>query len=69
MSKGFFKVPVAKNEPVRAYEPGSKHREDVIATYNEMYNSNIDIPFYINGKNITTDNHAMMSITISNILL
>ena len=61
MSKGFFKVPVAINEPVRAYEPGSKHRDEVIASYNKMFNSNIDIPFYINGKNITTNNHKLIS--------
>ena len=61
MSKGFFKVPLAINEPVRAYEPGSKHREEVLESYNEMFNSNIDIPFYINGKSITTDNHQPIS--------
>ena len=61
MSKGFFKVPVAINEPVRAYEPGSKHRDEVIASYNKMFNSNIDIPFYINGKNITSSNHKPIS--------
>ena len=61
MSKGFFKVPVAINEPVRAYEPGSKHRDEVIASYNKMFNSNIDIPFYINGENITTNNHKLIS--------
>ena len=57
MIKGFFKVPVAIKEPVRAYEPGSKHRDEVIASYNKMLNCNIDIPFYINGKNITTNIH------------
>ena len=61
MSKGFFKVPIAINEPVRAYEPGSKNRDEVIASYNKMFNSNIDIPFYINGKNITTNNHKLIS--------
>ena len=61
MSKGFFKVPIAINEPVRAYEPGSKHRDEVIASYNKMFNSNIDIPFCINGKNITTNNHKLIS--------
>ncbi|MDB4179922.1 L-glutamate gamma-semialdehyde dehydrogenase [Flavobacteriaceae bacterium] len=61
MSKGFFKVPVATNEPVRSYKPGSKHRDEVIASYNKMFNNNIDIPFYINGKNITTSNHKLIS--------
>ena len=61
MSKGFFKVPVATNEPVRSYKPDSKHRDEVIASYNKMFNNNIDIPFYINGKNITTNNHKLIS--------
>ena len=61
MSKGFFKVPVAKNEPVRAYTPGCLHRQDIISTYNEMFNSSIDIPFYINGTDIKTDNYNLIS--------
>ena len=40
MSKGFFKVPVAINEPVRAYEPGSKHRDEVIRPYEEKWQKN-----------------------------
>ena len=61
MSKGFFKVPLAINEPVRSYEPGSKHRNEVLDCYNKMFNSNIEIPFYINGKNIITSNHKLIS--------
>ena len=38
MGKGFFNVPTATNEPVRAYAPGSQERADLLATYKNMYN-------------------------------
>lgn len=61
MGKGFFKVPIAVNEPIKSYAPGSPEREAVLKTYREMFNSKIDVPFYINGKNITTGNTRTMS--------
>ena len=54
MSNGFFKVPKAVNEPVRAYAPGTRDHEDLIATYNKMFNEKVDIPFYIGGKEYRT---------------
>ena len=54
MGKGFFKVPVAVNEPVLSYAPGSKERENVLEAYKSMYNSTIEVPMYIDGKNIKT---------------
>jgi len=61
MGKGFFNVPIAVNEPIKSYAPGSPEREAVLKTYKEMYNSKIDVPFYINGKDITTGNTRPMS--------
>lgn len=61
MGKGFFEVPLAINEPVRSYAPGSPEREDVLATYKEMYNSTVDVPLFINGKEIKTGNTRIMS--------
>lgn len=61
MGKGFFEVPIAVNEPVKDYAPGSPERATVSATYTEMYNSTIDVPLYINGKNITTGDTGTMS--------
>jgi len=61
MGKGFFEVPVAVNEPVMGYAPGSPERARVSKAYTEMYNSTIDVPLYINGENITTGDTAMMS--------
>lgn len=56
MGKGFFNVPVAVNEPVKGYAPGSPEREAVLAAYKEMYNSEVDVPMYINGEDVTTGN-------------
>ena len=56
MGKGFFTVPTAINEPVKNYAPGSPERDAVLATYKKMYNENIDIPFYIGGKEYRTGN-------------
>ena len=56
MSKGVFNVPIATNEPVKSYIKGSKERVELLNTYKEMYNSNLDIPLYIGGKEIFTNN-------------
>ncbi|TDU42852.1 delta-1-pyrroline-5-carboxylate dehydrogenase [Gelidibacter sediminis] len=61
MGKGFFKVPVAVNEPVKTYAPGSPEREAVLAEYAKMYKSTVDVPLYINGKHIKTNNTRTMS--------
>lgn len=61
MGKGFFKVPVAKNETVLSYAPGTQERKDVINAYKSMYNSTIDVPLFINGQYISTGNTQTMS--------
>ncbi|MEH6658475.1 L-glutamate gamma-semialdehyde dehydrogenase [Leeuwenhoekiella marinoflava] len=61
MSKGFFEVPVAINEPVKSYAPGTPEREEVLKTYKELYNSTIDVPLYINGEKVETGNTRTMS--------
>ncbi len=61
MGKGFFNVPVAVNEPVKTYAPGTPEREAVKKAYAEMYRSKIDVPLYINGKNVKTNNTRTMS--------
>ncbi|WP_435412381.1 L-glutamate gamma-semialdehyde dehydrogenase [Psychroserpens mesophilus] len=61
MGKGFFNVPVAINEPVKSYAPGSPERDAVLEAYSTMWNSHIDVPLYINGKHITTGDTKTMS--------
>lgn len=56
MSTGFFNVPVAVNEPVKTYAPGTTEREEVQKTFKEMYNTTVDIPLYIGGKEVRTGN-------------
>ncbi|MFH4964933.1 L-glutamate gamma-semialdehyde dehydrogenase [Gaetbulibacter sp. M235] len=58
MGNGFFNVPVAVNEPVKSYAPGSPEREAVLTTYKKMYKEQVDIPFYIGGKEYKTGNTA-----------
>lgn len=60
MGKGFFKVPVAKNEPVKDYAKGSKEREEVLAKYKEMYNSQVEVPLYIGEEEIKTGDTGTM---------
>ncbi|MCB0399908.1 MAG: L-glutamate gamma-semialdehyde dehydrogenase [Winogradskyella sp.] len=61
MSKGFFNVPIPKNEPVKSYAPGSEERESVLSQYKIYYNSQIDIPLYINGEEVRTGNTVTIS--------
>ncbi|WP_272150694.1 L-glutamate gamma-semialdehyde dehydrogenase [Tenacibaculum aiptasiae] len=56
MARGFFNVPKAVNEPVKGYAPGSPEREELLATYKAMYNSNVDVPMHINGEEVRTGN-------------
>lgn len=61
MGKGFFNVPIAVNEPVKSYAPGTPERDAVLQAYKELYNSTIDVPLYINGKDVKTKITKTMS--------
>ena len=55
MSNGFYNVPIAENEPVKSYAPGSPEREELLAEYKRMYNTTVDVPMYIGNKEVFTD--------------
>ena len=61
MSKGFFNVPKAVNEPVKSYAPGTPEREQVLATYKKMWNEQVDVPLYIGSEEIKTGNTKTLS--------
>ena len=61
MPKGVFEVPYPVNEPVKSYKPGSDEREELVATYNELYSSHIEVPMYIGSEEIKTDNKKSIS--------
>ncbi|MDC0644460.1 L-glutamate gamma-semialdehyde dehydrogenase [Crocinitomicaceae bacterium] len=61
MSNAFYSVPVAINEPVKSYAPGSIERETLLKEYARMYNGHVDVPMYIGDKQIFTDNKKKLS--------
>ena len=56
MASGFYNVPKAVNEPINSYAPGTPERKALLDTYKKMFNEQIDIPFYIGGKEFRTGN-------------
>ena len=61
MSKGFFHVPKAVNEPVKSYAPNSPEKAAVLEAYKKMWNETIDVPLYIGSEEIKTGNTKNMS--------
>ncbi|WP_228850614.1 L-glutamate gamma-semialdehyde dehydrogenase [Aegicerativicinus sediminis] len=61
MGKGFFNVPIAVNEPVKTYAPGSPERDAVLSAYKSMFKSQIEVPLFINGKEVKTTSTKPMS--------
>lgn len=60
MGKGFFQVPTAINEPIKSYAPGTPEREEVLATYRDMYKTSMEVPLYIGSEEIKTGNTSTM---------
>ncbi len=52
MATGFFKVPVALNEVVKSYAPGSEERASLKKKLTEMRAEVRDIPMFIGGKEV-----------------
>jgi 1-pyrroline-5-carboxylate dehydrogenase len=55
MSNAIFNVPIARNEPVKAYALGSAERESLLKEYHNLYNQTpVDIPMYIGTEHVYT---------------
>jgi 1-pyrroline-5-carboxylate dehydrogenase len=61
MLKGFFNVPTPKNEPVKAYAPGSPERIELQKTLKEFRAQEVDVPMYIGSEEVRTGNKKPMS--------
>ncbi|WP_396167561.1 L-glutamate gamma-semialdehyde dehydrogenase [Flavobacterium sp.] len=61
MSKGFYHVPNAVNEPVKSYAPNSPEKAAVLAAYKKMWNETIDVPMYIGSEQVRTGTTQTMS--------
>ncbi|MDO3627402.1 L-glutamate gamma-semialdehyde dehydrogenase [Mucilaginibacter sp. BT774] len=55
MLKGFFNVPAPQNEPVLNYGPRSVERATLKAALEDARSKQIDIPMYIGGKEVRTN--------------
>ena len=55
MPKGIYKVPVAVNEPIKSYAPGSPERKELQAMLKELRGQKINIPMYIGGKEVESN--------------
>jgi 1-pyrroline-5-carboxylate dehydrogenase len=60
MSNAIFNTPVAKNEPILSYAPGSAERKELQETVTKMKSTPVDVPMYINGKEVRTGNTVSM---------
>lgn len=60
MSKAISQVPLAVNEPVNSYEPGSPEVKSLIDTYKKMWAEKVEIPMIINGKEVKTENKVQL---------
>jgi 1-pyrroline-5-carboxylate dehydrogenase len=61
MSKGFFNVPVPVNEPIKSYAPGTPERKELQAMLAKLRSVEVDVPMYIGGKEIRSNNKVRMA--------
>lgn len=61
MSTGFFTVPTPVNDPVRSYAPGSPERKELQAMLKELRSKELDIPMYIGGKEVRSNDKIRLS--------
>jgi len=54
MATGFFKTDKVKNEPVLSYAPGTPERAKVQEAYKQYWNSQMEVPLYIDGNEVFT---------------
>ena len=61
MGKGFFNVPTPVNSPVREYKPGTPETESLLNTYKALYNSKVEVPLFIGGKQVRSNDVQEMN--------
>jgi 1-pyrroline-5-carboxylate dehydrogenase len=61
MPKGFYNVPLPKNEPVLSYAPGSKERKLLKKALEDARSREIDVPMYIGGEEVRSDKKRKLS--------
>jgi len=56
MNNAYFDFPAPKNEPVLNYAPGSHERKELQKALAELKSQKRDIPMYIDGEEVRTEN-------------
>ncbi|MBK8695565.1 MAG: L-glutamate gamma-semialdehyde dehydrogenase [Deltaproteobacteria bacterium] len=60
MIESSIEVPVAINEPVRSYAPGSPERDELLRTVSSMSASPIEVAAYIGGREVASGERVAM---------
>lgn len=60
MANSVFQVPYPVNEPILSYAPGSPEKEEVLAMYDRLYKTKIEVPMRIGNRDVKTGNTASM---------
>ncbi|NNF02127.1 MAG: aldehyde dehydrogenase family protein, partial [Bacteroidia bacterium] len=60
MSNAIYTPPIAENEPVLSYAPGSSERKEIEAALKSARAKEIKVPMFIGGKEIHTGNDQTM---------
>jgi len=60
MANAFFTPPLAENEPILDYAPGSSEKKELLAAVKELKSKQIDAPMIIGGKEVRTGNTVSM---------
>jgi 1-pyrroline-5-carboxylate dehydrogenase len=61
MPKGFYNVPLPRNEPVLSYAPGSPERKHLKKALEEARATQVDIPMYIGGEEVRSGKKNKLS--------
>lgn len=60
MSNAFFEPPLAVNEPIYDYAPGSESKKELKQALKMLKSTEVDVPMFIGGKEVRTDNKISM---------
>jgi len=55
MPKGIYNVPLAINEPIKSYLPGSPEKKEIKRALEEAKSTPVDIPMIIGGEEVRTE--------------
>ncbi|MCE1198085.1 MAG: L-glutamate gamma-semialdehyde dehydrogenase [Marinilabiliales bacterium] len=60
MSTGFYNVPIARNETVKSYAPGSPERAELQQMIAQLRAREVDLPMIIGGREVRSDKRVAM---------